>query len=252
MSRIDELIEQLCPDGVEYKSLESVGRVSRGKRVTRKDLLQNDKYPVFQNSLIPLGYYSECNYPKGTVFVICAGAAGQIGYSSSDFWAADDCSCIVCPDNLLPRFLYHFLKNNQQHLLSKVRKASIPRLSKAVIEQLRIPVLPMEIQEEIVRILDSFSELEVELEAELEARKEQYSYYLNSLLSQDAQTSCLNDAVHYEKLGSLFDFKNGLNKGKEHFGHGTPIVNYTDVYSRNSFRSDDLHGRVDASHAERQ
>ena len=203
MSGIDELIERLCPDGVEYKSLENVGRVSRGKRVTRKDLLQNGEFPVFQNSLIPLGYYSECNYPKGTVFVICAGAAGQIGYSSSDFWAADDCSCIVCSDNLLPRFLYHFLKNNQRHLLSKVRKASIPRLSKGVIEQLRIPVPPIEIQEEIVRILDSFSELEAKLEAkleaELEARKTQHTFYRSRLLSFSKGES----SISWRRLGEI-------------------------------------------------
>lgn len=185
MSRIDELIERLCPDGVEYKSLGSVGRVSRGKRVTRKDLLQDGKYPVFQNSLTPLGYYSEYNYPKETVFVICAGAAGQIGYSGSNFWAADDCNCIVCSENLFPRFIYHFLRSKQQYLFSKVRKASIPRLSKRTIEQLRIPVPPMEIQKEIVRLLDSFLELELKLELELELRKEQESFYVGKLLTFD-------------------------------------------------------------------
>ena len=73
--------------------------------------------------------------------------------------------------------------SKQHYLLSKVRKASIPRLSPSVIKDLEIPLPPLPVQEEIVRILDAFTELQAELQAELQKRKQQYNYYLDNLLS---------------------------------------------------------------------
>ena len=71
---------------------------------------------------------------------------------------------------------------NQPKLASQVRKASVPRLARGAIERLVIPVPPIPIQQEVVRILDSFTELE----AELEARRAQYAYYRDQLLSFDS------------------------------------------------------------------
>jgi len=55
MSRIDELIEQLCPDGVQFRELGKVAIIFRDKRLTKKELLENEKYPVFHGGLEPLG-----------------------------------------------------------------------------------------------------------------------------------------------------------------------------------------------------
>ena len=78
MSRLDELIVELCPDGVEYRKLKDVISVERGKRVVREQLPYIGKYFVYQNSLTPLGYSNEYNYPHDTTFIIGAGAAGEI------------------------------------------------------------------------------------------------------------------------------------------------------------------------------
>ena len=96
MSKLEQLIEQLCPDGVEYKKLVDCISIQRGTRVVRSQLSNDGKYPVYQNSLTPLGYHFECNCKKNTTYIIVAGAAGDIGYSTVDFWAADDCFCLVC------------------------------------------------------------------------------------------------------------------------------------------------------------
>ena len=183
MSRLDELIRELCPNGVTYKKLVDAVSIERGKRVVRSQLSTSGKYPVYQNSLTPLGYHTDCNYSANTTFIIVAGAAGEIGFSDRAFWAADDCFAIVCPEGVLNRYVYHLLLNNQNQLLSKVRKASIPRLSRSAIENLVIPVPPLEIQREIVRILDNFTELTAELTVELTARKTQYTYYRDKLLA---------------------------------------------------------------------
>ena len=183
MSKLDDLIKKLCPNGVEFHSIEDVADVARGVRVVRSQLADQGSYPVFQNSLTPMGYYEKQNCNGDTAFIIAAGAAGEIGYSYSDFWAADDCYFFKCSKALSSRYLYHMLLWKQPFLKSRVRKASIPRLSRDHIEQLSIPVPPLPVQEEIVRILDSFTKLEAELEAELEARRRQYEYYRDKLLS---------------------------------------------------------------------
>lgn len=207
MSHLQELIDQLCPDGVEYKKLGEVVSLERGKRVVRKQLSETEGYPVYQNSLTPLGYYYQSNYPKDSTFIIVAGAAGEIGYSDKDFWAADDCFVIVCPEHVSSRYIYHFLLNRQQSLYSKVRKASIPRLPRQAIDNIKIPVPPMAVQREIVRILDDYSartaELVKELEAELEARKKQYEFYRDQLLRFDNVRGGRTADFQWKTLGDV-------------------------------------------------
>ncbi len=189
MSKLQELINELCPDGVEYKALIDICKISRGVRVTRNQLTDYDKYPVYQNSLTPLGFYGKNNCCANTVFIISAGAAGEIGFCKVDFWAADDCLYFECPENLQSRFLYYALLCKQDYLVSRVRKASVPRLSRTVVEQLKIPVPPLPVQVEIVRILDEYTnalnEFISQLTVELDLRKKQYEYYRDMLLQFD-------------------------------------------------------------------
>ena len=155
----------------------------------KSQLSQINGFPVYQNSLIPLGYHTECNYPANTTFIIMAGAAGEIGYSKESFWAADDCFSVVCPEEVSNRYIYHILLHKQEVLRSKVRKASIPRLSRNALDEIIVPLPPIEVQREIVRILDDFTEqteqLKASLTAELTARKKQYEYYRDKLLTLD-------------------------------------------------------------------
>lgn len=109
MSKLDDLIKKLCPNGVEFHSVEDVANVARGVRVVRSQLADQGSYPVFQNSLTPMGYYEKQNCNADTAFIIAAGAAGEIGYSYSDFWAADDCYFFKCSKALSSRYLYHML-----------------------------------------------------------------------------------------------------------------------------------------------
>ena len=149
MTKLDRLIAELCPDGVEYVKLNDVAPPQRGIRVVRSQLALNGGYPVYQNSMTPLGYYEESNCPANTAFVISAGAAGEVGYSTVDFWAADDCFYFLCPEKLQSRYLYYSLMCQREYLLSRVRRASVPRLARSVIEQLKIPLPPLPIQCEV-------------------------------------------------------------------------------------------------------
>ncbi|WP_018107457.1 restriction endonuclease subunit S [Porphyromonas bennonis] len=204
MSYLDKL---LAGRPVTWKPLGDVAEIKRGKRVVRKDLMAKGSYAVFQNSLTPLGFFDKWNVSQNSCFVVAAGAAGEIGYSRENFWAADDIYYFGSSGNLIDRYLYHFLLSSKFKITSKVRKASIPRLSRSVLERLEIPIPPRDVQEEIVRVLDRFTELEAELEAELEteleARQKQYAYYRDLLLSFP------DDAVTYLPLGDVVDIRRG-------------------------------------------
>lgn len=234
MSRIEKLIEELCPEGVLHKPLKEIAKIERGVRVVKSQLSETEGFPVFQNSLTPLGYNNKANVPANSTFVIAAGAAGEVGYSKQEFWAADD--CFHFNSNLLNnRFLYHVLLQNQQLLLSKVRKASIPRLARTALEQLIVPIPPQPVQEEIVRILDCFTELEAELEAELETRKKQYEHYRDTLLNSGKPTGCSRidqlieklcpKGVSYKPLKEIAEIKRGVRVVKNQLSEtkGFPV-----------------------------
>ena len=179
----DKLLDIEGKPGVEMKTLGDVCKLERGIRVVKKDLQENGVIPVYQNSLTPLGFYERSNFPANTSFVICAGAAGEIGFSDIPFWAADDCTCMICPLLINGKYIYHFLITKQHVLKSQVRKASVPRLSKDVIAKLSIPLPSLEEQSRIVSILDEFEASIKNLEAQLAQRQKQYEYYREKLLT---------------------------------------------------------------------
>lgn len=172
---------------VEYKSIMEIAPPRRGVRVVRNQLEKTGKFPVFQNSIVPLGFYEKSNCGANKTFIITAGAAGEVGYSSTAFWAADDCYYFDCTDKILDRFLYFVLTSKKTYLSGQIRKASIPRLGRNSIEKLVIGIPPLAKQREIVSILDRFdafcNDLTSGLPAEIKARKQQYEYYRNKLLS---------------------------------------------------------------------
>ena len=230
MKNLETLIHELCPDGVEFVKLGDLCEIKRGVRVVKKDLQETGKIPVYQNSLAPLGYKDEFNYPSNVAFVISAGAAGDVGYSEIPFWAADDCLTITCPSNIENKYVYYFLKNYEYKLKSKVRKASIPRLSRKVVDDLEFPLPPIEVQTEIVRILDKFTSLEAELKAELDCRKRQYEYYRDKLLSFD---NVGGQEVEWKKMSEVGTFirGNGLQK-KDFTESGVGCIHYGQIYTK--------------------
>ena len=169
------------------KRLDEVTKISRGIRVVKKELSDNQGYPVFQNCLTPMGYYDKKNCDADSTYIISAGAAGEIGFSEEDFWAADDCLVFSELDGLLNKYIYYFLLTKYDYLKKNVRKASIPRISRTMIEKLEIPIIPLKEQQQIIEVLDRFnnlcSDISEGLSAEIEARKKQYEYYRDRLLS---------------------------------------------------------------------
>ena len=167
--------------------LGQIVNLQRGKRLVRQQLATIGSFPVYQNSLTPLGYYNESNRVKNTSFVICAGAAGEIGYSTMDFWAADDVYTLQTSGDISDKFMYYVLLSNQEKIKSQVRKASIPRLSKDAIDKITFYLPSITEQERIVSILDHFNTLTNSLSEglpkEIELRQKQYEYWREQLLN---------------------------------------------------------------------
>ncbi|MCH5149788.1 MAG: restriction endonuclease subunit S [Spirochaetales bacterium] len=195
MSKLDELITKLCPNGVEYKTISSMATVLRGKRLTKNQLFAESKYPVYHGGLEPLGYYNESNRSANTVMVINVGAsAGTVGYSPVEFWSSDGCFCISHSKEFINKYLYYAVLCQEAFLKSRVRVAGIPTLDNSVLEKLKVPVPPLEVQEEIVRILDMFTQLT--------ARKKQYEYYRDTLLTFDEN----DKSVKFVKLNDIAQY----------------------------------------------
>lgn len=199
MSSLTELIHERCPLGVAYTRIADISTVLRGKRLTKNELTIAGAFPVFHGGLEPLGFYSQKNREADTTMVINVGAsAGTVGFCERDFWSSDGCFCISHSEHALSKYVYYVLVNQQSFLMSKVRKAGIPTLDAKVVENLQIPLPPLAVQQEIVRILDSFTELTAELNeklaAELTARRKQYEHYRDELLT-------FGDDVPFVKLG---------------------------------------------------
>lgn len=207
---------------VEWIKLGEVCKLERGVRVVKKDLQEEGLIPVYQNSLTPLGFYVKSNYPENTPFVICAGAAGDIGFSKRAFWAADDCTCIVCSPTIDRKYVYYYLLTNQHQLKSQVRKASVPRLSKDVIGKIPFPIPSLSEQERIVGILDTFTAAIDNLKAQIAQRRKQYEYYRDQLLDLEGKegvemktVSQICDVTDYVANGSFASLRENVKYKNE-------------------------------------
>ncbi|GAA9403871.1 hypothetical protein TH0820_03210 [Helicobacter pylori] len=238
MHKIERLLQTLVPKGVEFRKLGEVINILKGKQLNKELLLDYGEYPVMNGGIHASGYWNEYNtdYPK--IIISQGGAsAGYVNYMTSKFWAGAHCYAIeLNSEKLNYKYLYYFLKNSQIILMKSQFGAGIPALNKADIETLTIPIPPLEIQQEIVKILDAFTELNTELNTELKARKKQYQYYQNMLLDfkdinqnhQDAKMSTKTypkrlktllqtlapKGVEFKTLEEVFEIRNGYTPSK--------------------------------------
>ena len=179
----DQLLDLEGKEGVEMKKLEETCEIRRGIRVVKKQLKDNALYPVFQNSIAPMGYYDQFNRDGNIPYIICAGSSsGSVGYCCTPFWAADDCFTIES-SKVNIRYTYYALKKNNNNLFKLVRKGSMPRLPHEAIDNMIIPIPSISEQQRIVDILDKFEASIQNLESQLSQREKQYEYYRNKLLT---------------------------------------------------------------------
>lgn len=236
MSKLEELINKLCPNGVEFKNLDKVCSVSTGNQLNKNKLLDDAKYPVINGGINPSGYWHEYNTDKDTITISQGGAsAGFVNYMKKPFWAGAHCYVVKLEDESVNyRYLFYCLKSLENKLQQYQQGAGIPSISRKTIYENRIPVPPLEVQCEIVRILDNFTLLSAELSAELSARQKQYEYYSKELFN-------FNDDVEFISLESIADIGTGSSNTNEAVEDGQyPFyVRSQQVYYKNNYEYDD-------------
>ena len=205
MSKIEDLIRQFCPDGVEYVKLGNVCKTLQKGTLTTKELVEPDgnNYPVINSGRELYGYYPKFNNEGDAITVAARGEyAGYITYFSERFWAGGLCYPYRSSSSALStKFIFYYLKSRQKYIRNTlVAEGSIPALNKGTLEQFEIPLPPLPVQEAIVNILDRFTVYAAELQAELQARQQQYNYYRDTLLSFEGR-----EGVEWKKLGEVCD-----------------------------------------------
>ena len=228
MSKLQELIRELCPNGVEYKKLGEIADYPK-ERTSIKEIdcyvgvenLLKDKQGVCKSKIMP-------NSESAILFIPNDILIGNIRPYLKKIWLADttggtngDVVLIRVNKNydqiVNRKFLYFILSSDSFFIYDNnyAKGGKMPRGDKSKIKEYEIPLPPLEVQEEIVRILDHFTnlaaELQTELQAELQARKEQYEYYRNKLLTFGKNA----ERIEWKRLEDvLHSIRTGLNPRK--------------------------------------
>jgi type I restriction enzyme S subunit len=227
MNQVEKLIWELCPEGVEYRPLLEVSTYVRGLTYAKHDedefgalsVLRANNINTLNNRIDFKGLKKikatvKVN-PKQRLFagdiLMCAASGskshvGKVAYFSEDQHESlafgGFMSVIRAEKTFSSRFLFHILTSSVflRFLESSLNSTTINNISAGLLSNFRVPVPPLDVQQEIVRILDTFTELEAELEAELEVRKKQYEHYRNSLL-----TFLGHEGVRWVPMGELVE-----------------------------------------------
>lgn len=253
MSRLDELIKRLCPNGVKFYELGELGKFYGGltgkskedfkdgnaKFITYMNVYKNasldidieDKVKIKENEnqrtleygdIIFTGS-SETPDECGITSVLTTKTDEKLYLNSFCFFFRFDNPSIMNPD-----FVKHlFRSSNLRYQIGKTA-SGVTRfnVSKKLMEKVRIPVPPLEVQCEIVHILDDFTLLSAELSAELKARQKQYEYYRDILVNKE-KNKCLSEIL---KIKNGRDYKTFETGNIPVYGSGG-IMTYTSKYA---------------------
>ncbi|WP_182858606.1 restriction endonuclease subunit S [Propionibacterium ruminifibrarum] len=198
MSRIDDLVKELCPDGVMGVPLGDLCTFNRGRWIKASELHEGT-IPVVTSSQNVSAWHDESNRRGETIVVASSGAyAGFVSFWNEPIYVSNAFS--VDPNEssgIVPKFLFHVLRRRQREINAMASVAGVPNVYGKDLARMVVQIPPLAVQREIVRILDQFTQLEAELEAELEARKTQYAYYRDHLTVSlpDARSVRLGDVL---------------------------------------------------------
>jgi type I restriction enzyme S subunit len=241
-SRIEELIAELCPEGVEFRALASLGRRNSGTSITAGKMktitVELGPVRVFAGGQTIADVPEDAIPQKDIVREpsIIVKSRGHIGftYYEEPFTHKSELWSYTVTDPLVDqKFVYYFLLTRVSELQETARVTSVklPQLGVRNTDNLRIPIPPLEIQREIVKVLDTFTkleaELETELEAELEARRWQYQYYRDALLAFKDQN------VRWVRMSEVGEFFRGRRFTKDDYvPDGIGCIHYGDIYTQ--------------------
>ena len=250
MSKIFDLINKSCSEGVKFDELGVICKSLTKGTLKQEDLIDKGAYPVVNSSRDYYGFYDKYNNEANAFTIASRGEyAGFVKFIDCKFWAGGLCYPYTSKDEdyVLTKFIFYFLKSiEKKNMDILVARGSIPALNKSDFDKVKIPVPPMEVQREIVRIMDSFTSLTEELMAklteELTARKKQYEFYRDFLLSFDELDK--NGGCELKTLGEICDLIAGRDISKDKVSKEKDIKFKFPIYS-NGIGDNALYGFTD-------
>ena len=228
MSKLDELIKELCPNGVEYQTIGNlinnkiIEIISPSIKIKRNDYKEIGDIPIISQEMLYISGY--CNITEGILpddeYVCFGDHSEHIKYIDFSFvQGADGLKIMKLKEKLMAKYFYYAISS------AYVKHNNYERHYKYLVDTL-IPVPPLEVQREIVRILDSFTLLTAELTAELTARKKQYEYYRDELLKPHKSIPMV---TLKEIAGSIYR-GTGIKRDQV-TEDGVPCVRYGEIYT---------------------
>lgn len=209
MSKLEELIKEFCPNGVEYKPLEECCSILDNKRKpVTKSVREYGEYPYYGANGIQ-DYVSDYIFDGVFVLVgedgsvLTSNGTPVVNWAEGKIWVNNHAHIIAEKEGILLRYLYHYLQTIS--IVSLVH-GNIPKLTGSDFKSLQIPLPALPVQREIVRILDSFTLYSAELTAELTARRKQYEYYRDKLLTFDDLSSKVETFTIEDICKTITDF----------------------------------------------
>lgn len=257
MTHIEQMIQDMCPNGVEWKTLGEVCTIETGK-LNANAAEENGQYPFFTTSK-EISYINE--YKWDTEALLIAGNAniGDVKHYIGKFNAYQRTYVLTNFQNgLIGRFLYHYTKARLKDFLDdKKNEAAMSYIVLSSLQAFPIPLPPIEIQKKIVECLDKFSALA----AELHLRRKQYEYYRTQLLTphSDCNSADNTDDRNWEwkTLGEIGEMIKGSGIQKSDFvEEGKPCIHYGQVhtfygtfaYKTKSYISEELYAKCKKAH----
>ena len=193
-----------------------MAELKRGTSITKKTSNEGE-IPVISGGQQPAYYIDQFNREGKTITVAGSGAyAGHVMYWEEPIFVGDAFSVKTDETILSTKYVYHFLLENQQKIYAMKKGSGVPHVYPKDLGILEIPIPPLSVQQEIVRILDKFTQLETELKTELKYRKQQYEHYRDELLTSD------ENEVEWKTLGEV---------AKKISSGGTPKTSVSEYYS---------------------
>jgi type I restriction enzyme S subunit len=256
MSKLEELIQKYCPDGVEYHKIKEVYKRVKGTPITAgkmKEIATPDgSVRIFAGGKTVIDANEE-DIPNANITRVPAVLVQSRGvidavYYDKPFTFKNEMWAYTTSNPKSVKYLYYVLKNNIQVFRDAASgMGSLPQISLGVTEDFEIPIPPLPVQEEIVRVLDTFTELQAELQAELQKRLQQYEYYRDNLI----QKHCVG--VEYKPLCELGTFYSGLTgKSKDDFSGGNAkFITYVNIFNHPSLETD-VEEKVKIAEGEKQ
>ncbi len=218
MTHIEQMIQDMCPNGVEFKTLGEVCEMKRGSTITANQAEDGD-IPVIAGGQKPAYFHNQSNREGKNITVAGSGAyAGYVAYWEQPIFVSDAFTVTPKEAFLDIKFVYYFLTNIQDKIYHTKKGSGVPHVHPSSIADFEIPLPPLEIQKKIVECLDKFSALAAELQAELQMRRKQYEYYRTQLLTphSDCNSADKTDDAQWEwkTLGEIFELRGGYTPSK--------------------------------------